>query len=295
MTELGQRLKEARLEKNYTFEELQDHTKIQKRYLKAIEEGDYSVLPGSFYARAFIKNYAEAVGLDPDELFEQYASDLPEMKEEPKDFAPRSSKANNNVPKENRLSKVFPFLLTILLIGALLVAFYWVYTNNNSGSGQEPNQNEVDNFESDAGEEQPEDKTTGDEPTGSEKANEESGDKPVENEKPEQKVKKVSSEGKTTTYKLTNAEEFKVEIKTKGNVYIDVKDNAGDYIQPGPKTFSTGETLNYELTDQTKVRFNIGASNNVDMTINGQPFTFPSDQVHQIIIIEYVKVASDSQ
>src|SRR3954471_818912 len=77
MTELGTILKEARIAKNLSLDDLQEITKIQKRYLIGIEEGNYSLMPGSFYVRAFIKQYAEAVDLDPDVLFEQYNSDIP--------------------------------------------------------------------------------------------------------------------------------------------------------------------------------------------------------------------------
>ncbi|WP_139037439.1 helix-turn-helix domain-containing protein, partial [Bacillus pumilus] len=62
MTELGKRLVEAREEKGMSLEDLQTVTKIQKRYLLAIEQGNYDIIPGKFYVRAFIKQYAEAVG-----------------------------------------------------------------------------------------------------------------------------------------------------------------------------------------------------------------------------------------
>lgn len=77
MTELAIRLKEAREEKGMSLDELQAATKIQKRYLTALEEGNYDVIPGNFYVRAFIKQYAEAVGLDSDQLFEEYKKDIP--------------------------------------------------------------------------------------------------------------------------------------------------------------------------------------------------------------------------
>ncbi|MDA6131043.1 helix-turn-helix domain-containing protein, partial [Escherichia coli] len=48
-----------------SLDDLQKVTKIQKRYLMGIEEGDYSMMPGKFYVRAFIKQYAEAVGIEP--------------------------------------------------------------------------------------------------------------------------------------------------------------------------------------------------------------------------------------
>ena len=77
MTELGTILKEARIAKNLSLDDLQEITKIQKRYLIGIEEGNYSLMPGNFYVRAFIKQYAEAVGLDPEELFEEFNNEIP--------------------------------------------------------------------------------------------------------------------------------------------------------------------------------------------------------------------------
>ena len=82
LTELGARLKEARLARGYSLEDLQNITKIQKRYLIGIEEGNYAIMPGSFYVRAFIKQYAEAVGLDADEVLTEYRKDIPEVQKE---------------------------------------------------------------------------------------------------------------------------------------------------------------------------------------------------------------------
>ncbi|MGQ0441625.1 helix-turn-helix domain-containing protein, partial [Bacillus sp. B-TM1] len=60
------------------FFQLHEITKIQKRHLVAIEEGNYDVLPGAFYARAFIKQYADAVGLNGEELLVEYQSTIPQ-------------------------------------------------------------------------------------------------------------------------------------------------------------------------------------------------------------------------
>lgn len=49
MSELGRHLKEARLQKGMSLDDVQEVTKIRKKYLEAIEAGDYKVLPGSFY------------------------------------------------------------------------------------------------------------------------------------------------------------------------------------------------------------------------------------------------------
>lgn len=77
MSDLGQQLKDARMQKGLSLEDVQEMTKIRKRYLEAIEQGDFKVLPGSFYVRAFIKTYAEAVDLDPELLLQNHPKDVP--------------------------------------------------------------------------------------------------------------------------------------------------------------------------------------------------------------------------
>ena len=56
--QIGEQLKAARLEKQLSLDDIQEITKIQRRYLSAIEENNLSVLPGDFYVRAFIRQYA---------------------------------------------------------------------------------------------------------------------------------------------------------------------------------------------------------------------------------------------
>lgn len=67
-TTIGTKLRQARLDKNMSLIELQQMTKIQKRYLEAIEADQFAQLPGTFYVRAFIRQYAAAVGEDGDKL-----------------------------------------------------------------------------------------------------------------------------------------------------------------------------------------------------------------------------------
>ena len=49
-----------------------ESTKISVRYLEAIEEGNFKVLPGGVYSVSYLRQYAEAVDYDPDQLIDQY-------------------------------------------------------------------------------------------------------------------------------------------------------------------------------------------------------------------------------
>lgn len=76
MEELGRFLKAAREEKGITLAEVSEITKIHRRHLEAIEEGQFDRLPGPVYAKAFLRHYARAVGLDPEYVVDQYRQHL---------------------------------------------------------------------------------------------------------------------------------------------------------------------------------------------------------------------------
>ena len=127
VSDLGQMLKKARLEKGITLEQLEEMTKIRKRYLEAIEEGDYKVLPGNFYVRAFIKNYAEAVGLDPNEVLSFYGNAIPPARLEG-DIEPirRSRKiSRNNKAWSKWASNILMILFVLLILG---IIYYYINT-----------------------------------------------------------------------------------------------------------------------------------------------------------------------
>ena len=78
---IGQKLHDARVTKGYTLDDLQKNTKIQKRYLMAIEDNNFDALPGEFYVRAFVKQYADSVGLNGQELLNDFNHKLPDTED----------------------------------------------------------------------------------------------------------------------------------------------------------------------------------------------------------------------
>lgn len=78
LRELGLELRRHREQLGIDLDELQVRTKIRKRYLSALEEGDWSILPGDVYARGFVRSYADAVGADGHALLATYSVDKAE-------------------------------------------------------------------------------------------------------------------------------------------------------------------------------------------------------------------------
>lgn len=141
MSELGQQLREARLQKGMSLDDVQEMTKIRKRYLEAIEAGDYKVLPGSFYVRAFIKTYAETVGLNPDELLEGHKKDVPAEETEATMEPVIQKRSSRPVERSNRWMSVALMWTFPILIVALL--YVYVVMNRDDADTQGVDQTKI--------------------------------------------------------------------------------------------------------------------------------------------------------
>ena len=74
---IGARLEDARTARGLTLEEVERDTRISRRYLDALERGDYGLLPAPVYARGFMRSYAGYLGLDPAEAVMAMPRELP--------------------------------------------------------------------------------------------------------------------------------------------------------------------------------------------------------------------------
>jgi cytoskeleton protein RodZ len=69
---IGEKLKRARGRQGVEIREVEERTKIRIKYLRALENEDWDVLPNPAYAKGFLRTYAETVGLDADALVDEY-------------------------------------------------------------------------------------------------------------------------------------------------------------------------------------------------------------------------------
>jgi cytoskeleton protein RodZ len=85
---IGRLLEQKRKERGLSLEEVEQATKIRKRYLKGLEREDYGILPDAVYARGFLKTYANYLGLDGQALSQQLKSTTKTPREPGIDYNP---------------------------------------------------------------------------------------------------------------------------------------------------------------------------------------------------------------
>ena len=141
---IGQELQNARLDKGLSLDDIQQSTKIQKRYLAAIENGQFDQLPGAFYERAFVRQYASAVGLDVTEFMQNH--DIQTQTVEPDLSGARVD--SDNVTRagmhhvEESTAEKTRQMLPKILIGAAVVAIIgiiWALVASFAGSAKQEN------------------------------------------------------------------------------------------------------------------------------------------------------------
>lgn len=121
MIRAGQKLKEVRLKKGLTIEDVAKATKIKVSFLAAIEKGDYAKLPSVAYAQGFVRNYAIYLGVSTQELlaiFRREFDDKKAYKILPKGFSEDTNFSTRRFPMRTL------FIGVILFLGLFTYIFF---------------------------------------------------------------------------------------------------------------------------------------------------------------------------
>ncbi len=121
MFDIGSSLREARQRQNLDFPELEERTKIRPKYLRALEDEHFDILPAPTYVRGFLRSYAEALGLDGQPFVDEYNSRFTVGEDDAPLLARRAPQPRRDRgPRESRLAAVA--LLAIAIATALVIA-----------------------------------------------------------------------------------------------------------------------------------------------------------------------------
>ena len=280
-TTIGTRLRQARLNKNISLDELQQITKIQKRYLEAIESGELDLLPGSFYVRAFVKQYAQAVGEDGDKLVAVLAGKetlTPPPPKRPQPETIQGSRKSLYVEEKTgnpvmRLLPVIFFGLVALVI--VVIVFYMTWQDRNNQTPMIADNSSV-----------VVDQATTTTSKVAESSTKESEAKPAESTKESEKKEKemaVKLDSNTQTEAVFSLSDAKGPIKldfvgnTNGPCWIGVLVNNGYVYQ---YTLQAGETQSTTLPEAvTNATIVLGASGNLSIKANGKDLNYTDPNI----------------
>lgn len=268
---IGEKLQKARIDRGLTIGDLQKITKIQRRYLEAIEENDFDAMPSDYYKRTFIRQFAEAVGLNPRPLLRRLDG-KPEEEELTNTMAlsmpvkgSRKSKYNEINTKKSLIASYIPVALLVLVVAAIIGTIVWAIMLDSEKGPIVPTPNKTTIVDSGS---KLETSTT------TEKSTKDS--EKTEEKKKETNISLVSDDGETVVYKLANWEKpMKVAFKGLDNAaWVGLQNSQTQEIfyqytiQPKEEleTFIPDELDSFSIV--------VGASRNVTIFINGEEIKF---------------------
>ena len=151
---LGIWLRRARETRQIALADVEKALRIRRRYLQALEMGDYTALPGEIQARGFLRNYARYLNLPVDEALARYDAEIqgrpmqprvraataeskPPIVDRPSVFSPPQTEAEEIASTGGRIPSIIFQVLFVALIFFLVVAgiaFVWLQFSNRASS-----------------------------------------------------------------------------------------------------------------------------------------------------------------
>jgi cytoskeleton protein RodZ len=130
MAEIGATLREARMRARIDVSEIEAQTKIRAKYLRALENEEWDLLPGPTFVRSFLRTYAQALDLDAKALVDEYrvSYEQPSELDHPPVMSPRRTPSRPSAGRR-------PARGYVIAMGALAVLIVLLIVGLLSGKG----------------------------------------------------------------------------------------------------------------------------------------------------------------
>lgn len=233
---LGEKLRQAREERDISISEVAEQTRISPLYIEAIENDDYSPLPGGIFNKGFVKSFAKFVGVDEDEALQDYSRQLSQQNEGQPESDPKTYRPE--VLTDDRSRSLLPTILFAAVILGLMtwgvLALVW-YIQDQQSQPVAANSNTANT-------------------TNVNTAN-------------------INSDNTNATQSIPATNEIKVELKAVNQTVnvettVDGKKMASDIL--------SGATQSYTAQQSIRLRYSKYLAQNLQMTLNGKQITLPS-------------------
>jgi cytoskeleton protein RodZ len=125
--EIGSRLREARMRAKIDINEVETRTKIRAKYLRAMENEEWDLLPGEVYVRSFLRTYGDYLGLDTRQLIDDFRRRYERLDDhELRPIAPLSRDRD----RPTRRRRIPPWLVIAAVLIIVGVVLFFVGQNN---------------------------------------------------------------------------------------------------------------------------------------------------------------------
>jgi cytoskeletal protein RodZ len=136
MPDIGATLREARMRARIDISEIESETKIRAKYLRALENEEWDLLPGPTYVKSFLRTYADALGLDGKLLIEEYKlrhERLSDVELQP--ITPLGQRDRRRAPRAS-----FPrgWLIAVVIVGLVAALYFLGVAGGGNDDGGSP-------------------------------------------------------------------------------------------------------------------------------------------------------------
>ena len=246
----GNRLKQARIDKNLSLDDVAAELFILRRHLEAIEAEDFKALPQAAFARGFVINYAKFLGLDPDQIAESFNRNYPdELKKKSVEDIESPLKPMGTLQRDSKRSIRINPLLVLGLIGLIILSIFLIRTVTNAKDAKQTEQDETTLVDDLSDSEQSAGAAINTAVVGNGSGLSSSGSA-------------LDMDASTAA----NAEDANLEFWVVSNSTLSVVDATG-------KTLLTGDQSrgSYKLTGKPPFKIEVGNVSDVSLTFNGEP------------------------
>lgn len=235
MADIGTTLREARIRARIDISEVEARTKIRAKYLRAIENEEWDLLPGPVYVKSFLRTYGEFLGLDTRQLVDEFKRRYERPSDQ--DLRPISSLGRERErERRRRRPRLGPLGAVVLVLVAVVAALFLVGSLSSKNAPTTP--------------------TT---PTVVSTPHSTTSSTTHATTTPHHRAHHPRPRPTSVTLKL---------VATSA-VYVCVEDGTGKKLIPGV-TFSPGESIPVETSSKLLITLGNGG---VQMKVNGKPVT----------------------
>src|SRR5205085_7109549 len=120
MDEIGSTLREARMRERIDISEVEARTKIRAKYLRAIENEEWDLLPGTVYAKSFLRTYGDFLGLDSRMLLDEFKRRYERPDHDARPIGTIAARERERGPRGPRFPSWAPIAAVVVAIIAVL-------------------------------------------------------------------------------------------------------------------------------------------------------------------------------